>query len=217
MRRVLRFTMGFAEQRHKMVEEQLRGRGIGDARVLDAFEQTPREIFLDDAFHDQAYEDRAVMIGPQQSISQPFVVALMLEKLSVDAACKVLEIGTGTGYQTALLCKLSKQVYSVELDPDLSREAGKHLARAEVYNFALRAGDGMQGWREHAPYDRIIVSAAPDHIPRELVKQLAPGGKMILPVGTEEQVLVLLSKEASGLQAEEFGAVRFVAMRGAED
>lgn len=205
--------MDFGEQRIKMVQEQLRARGITDERILAAFMGLPRENFVERAHRDDSYADHPIPIGPGQTISQPYVVALMLEKLEIQKSAKILEIGTGSGYQTALLAKLAGQVFSIEIDPQLSTAAAKRLSELGITNYKLKVGDGLAGWKEHAPFDGIIVSAAPNHVPRDLVKQLKVGGKMILPVGDDEQVLVSISKDAEGLQSEEFGAVRFVPIR----
>ena len=191
---------------------ELRGAGIGDARVLGAIEKTPREIFVPAAFYDQACENVALPIGHGQTISQPQIVALMTEKLEIGDRHKVLEIGTGSGYQTAILSRLGRRVYSIERHRGLLRAAERRLAALGLANIACRVGDGWKGWPEQAPFDRIIVTAAAAEIPAALIDQLAPEGLLILPVGEEyrDQQLLRLRRTEHGCDSEPVGIVRFV-------
>ena len=196
----------------------LRRAGITDTDVLSAIEKVPREMFLPGSFHDQAYEDQALPIGQGQTISQPQIVALMTEALRVGRTQKVLEIGTGSGYQTAVLAHLSRRVYSIERFRSLSRSAEARLQELRLHNVTLRVADGHKGWPEQAPFERIIVTAAADEIPQSLVEQLAPEGIMVIPVGADagEQILVRVIKAESGIACSHLADVRFVPMiRGA--
>ncbi len=179
--------------RLKMVESQLRGRGITDERVLGAMFRIPRHEFTPAQTRNQAYEDHPLLIGQGQTISQPYIVALMLEALELEPTDKVLEVGTGSGYVTALLADLAAQVFSIERHESLATEAKELLARMGYTNVKVIVGDGSQGFAEGAPYDRIIVSAAAPEVPPDLIAQLAEGGRMILPVGSgESQQLQLI-------------------------
>ncbi len=195
---------------------ELRRAGIADARVLDAIEKTPREMFVGPAFEDRAYDNVALPIGEGQTISQPYVVALMTEKLALTGGEKVLEIGTGSGYQAAILSRLARRVFTVERYRRLLREAERRFAALGLGNVVTRLGDGGKGWPEHAPFDRIIVTAAAREVPSVLVEQLAPGGLMVLPVGAEyhDQRLVLVRRHdatrGSGYETEDLAWVRFV-------
>lgn len=206
-------TDSFIEKREAMVQEQLQARGITDSSVLEAMKRVPRHLFLPQHLRREAYSDRALPLGPGQTISQPYIVALMLASARLQRTDQVLEIGTGSGYQTALLGEIVATVYSVELDPALLARSAKTLAELGYKNVQLRAGNGWLGWSEAAPYDAIIVTAAAHEIPRDLVKQLAPGGRMVLPVGDDEQQLVLLERTAEGLASKNLGPVRFVPLR----
>jgi len=197
-----------------MVDQQLRARGIADEKVLQAFSKVPRHQFVAKDLASKAYEDRPLPLGPHQTISQPYVVALMLEALKLDGSEKVLEVGSGSGYQTALLADMGCKVFSVEIDQSLYSEAKKRIESLGYKNAELCCADGHKGWKEHAPFDAIIVSASPETIPRDLVKQLRLGGRMILPLGSEDdQALVLLEKTEEGLKEQELGEVRFVPMK----
>ncbi|RMG41446.1 MAG: protein-L-isoaspartate(D-aspartate) O-methyltransferase [Candidatus Dadabacteria bacterium] len=196
-----------------MVKEQLESREISDPAVLDAMRKIPRHLFVPEHFKDKAYSDCALPIGEEQSISQPYVIALMLQELKIDKDCRVLEIGTGSGYQTALLASICKEVYSLELDASLVTSASRRLDELGLNNVEIRWGNGYNGWPEKAPFDRIIVSAASKEIPRELVRELKVGGRMILPLGKESQELVLIIKNEQGLESEALGGVRFVEMK----
>ena len=176
---------------------ELRHAGIGDARVLGAIEKTPRELFVPDQFLDQSYENVALPIGNGQTISQPYVVALMTEKLELTGREKVLEIGTGSGYQAAILARLARRVFTVERHRLLVREAEKRFAALRLGNIVTLFGDGAKGWRDQAPFDRIIVTAAAREVPTGLLDQLAPGGILVLPVGAEyhDQRLVRVRRQ----------------------
>src|SRR6266478_5332798 len=185
----------FELERRKMAESQLRSRGIRDERLLGAMERVPRHEFVEPTYRDQAYEDHPLPIKAGQTVSQPYIVALMLEILQLQPFSKVLEIGTGSGYQTAILAEISTHVYSVERHPQLAYEAGQTLSRLGFTNLILRIGDGGQGLPEYAPFDAIVVSAAAKQIPAPLFAQLREGGRMIIPVGpSEAQELQLVRK-----------------------
>lgn len=205
-----------ASLRRAMIDEQLRSRGIADLLVLKAFEEVPRHFFVLEEFLDQAYEDRPLMLGPDQTISQPFIVAYMLEQAGLKRSDKVLEIGSGSGWQAALLSRIVDQVCTIELDTDLSKRAEQLCFTYNFKNIKFLCGDGFQGWPEEAPFDVIIVSACPDHIPRELHSQLRENGRLLLPLGNGEQELLLLEKSPQGLKTKELGEVRFVPMREPE-
>lgn len=191
---------------------QLRRQGISDTRVLSALERVPREAFVPGPFQDQAYADKALPIGHGQTLSQPLVVALMTQALACAPEHRVLEIGTGSGYQAAVLAHLAAEVYSVERYGELSAEAAERLAGLGFKNLHLRTGDGMAGWPEAAPFDRIMVTAAAEEVPRALAQQLAEGGSLVLPLGPHkgEQELVRLTRRAGKLYKERLGPVRFV-------
>lgn len=201
------------ERRRVMVQNQLRARGISDKQVLAAMEQVPRHEFVQDGYEDSAYEDTPLPIGSGQTISQPYVVAFMTEKLDVQKGDKVLEIGTGSGYQAAVLAQMQAQVYSIEVVEELGRRARKIFDRLG-YGVRVRIGDGYKGWPEYAPFDKIIVTAAAPKIPDPLVKQLKTGGKMILPLGEFSQNLTLVTKTDSGIRKQSVLPVRFVPMTG---
>ncbi len=197
-----------------MMEGQIVARGIKDTRVLAALRDTPRHEFVPEALRDQAYQDRPLPIGFGQTISQPYIVALMSEVLELSGDEIVLEIGTGSGYQAAVLGRLAKEVYTIEIVPELGERAERDLARLGFLNVHVRVGDGYQGWPEHAPFDAIIVTAAPQQVPQPLVDQLAVGGRMVLPVGRWNQELVLLRRTSKGIEREKLIDVRFVPMVG---
>lgn len=192
----------------------LRRQGIRDKRVLNAIERVPRETFIDASFRKQAYEDHALPIECGQTISQPFVVAYMTEQLQVTDRMKVLEVGTGSGYQAAVLSKLCRRVYTIERYRTLLKDAVKRFEELHLHNITAKVGDGAEGWPEQAPFDRIIVTAAAPAVPRKLVEQLKPGGLMIVPVGTPggrgEQNLVRIARTEEGVKREELLPVRFV-------
>jgi protein-L-isoaspartate(D-aspartate) O-methyltransferase len=189
-----RFTL----ERHKMVESQLQARGIRDERVLSAMELVPRHEFVEPHYRDQAYEDHPLPINAGQTVSQPYIVALMLEILHLDPSSRVLEIGTGSGYQTAILAEICAHVYSVERHPQLADEAQQTLSRLAFNNLTLRVGDGGEGLPEYAPFDAIVVSAAAKQIPVPLFDQLREGGRMIIPVGPHEAQELQLVRKRDG-------------------
>jgi protein-L-isoaspartate(D-aspartate) O-methyltransferase len=204
----------FAEDRERMVEEQIEARGVRDPRVLDALRAVPRHEFVPAEERGHAYRDRPLPIGHGQTISQPYIVAVMTELLELAGDEKVLEIGTGSGYQAAVLSLLAREVYTIEIVPELARRAGADLARLGYSNVQVRQGDGYRGWPEHAPFDAILVTAAPEHVPQPLVDQLAVGGRLVLPVGDVFQDLVLVTRDESGVHQERLLGVRFVPMTG---
>lgn len=198
-------------QREEMVRVQLEGRGIRDLRVLDAMRQVPRHEFVAEQFQLNAYEDHPVPIGEGQTISQPYIVAAMLEHLALRSGDRVLEVGTGSGYVTALLSVLCAEVYSIERHVRLASAAEKTLRRLGYKNIKIKVGDGSQGWFEYAPFDAVVVSAATAEIPPELFLQLREGGRMILPVGpSSSQELQLISKIGGQLEVEVLEGCRFV-------
>lgn len=207
----------FLRKRLHMVEHDIKGGGIKDRRVLEAMAKVPRHLFVAARFRGQAYEDHPLPIGEGQTISQPYVVALMTEALRLRPTDRVLEIGTGSGYQAALLAGLVRQVYSVEIRKPLADEAAARLKGAGYGNVEVKYGDGYFGWEEHAPFDAIIITAAANHIPPPLIKQLREGGRLILPLGSTVfyQVLTLVTKKQGGeLVVEQMGPVSFVPMTG---
>jgi protein-L-isoaspartate(D-aspartate) O-methyltransferase len=199
-----------AERRRRMVEAKLRARGLRDPRVLDAMASVPRHRFVDPGEVELAYGDFPIDIGLGQTISQPYIVGYMSEALQLSAGNTVLEIGTGSGYQAAVLAGLVREVYTIEIVPELARRASAVLAELGFHNVHVREGDGYQGWPEHAPYDAVIVTAAPDHIPPPLVEQLSIGGRLVVPVGRWDQDLLVMTRTADGLREESRIAVRFV-------
>jgi protein-L-isoaspartate(D-aspartate) O-methyltransferase len=204
----------YAAARDAMVREQIEGRGVRNKDVLKALRETPRHLFVPPEYREQAYGDHPIPIGQGQTISQPYVVALMTELLAPAADLTVLEIGTGSGYQAAILSELFAQVYSIELLPELARRADSVLRQLGRGNVMVRAGDGYLGWPEHAPFDRIILTAAPPRIPEALTDQLKPGGILVAPVGgASQQQLVVVEKTKEGrLRRREVIPVRFVPM-----
>lgn len=206
----------YAAERQKMIQEQLVARQIHDPRVLGAMRNVPRHLFVPDELKPNAYEDRPLPIGNNQTISQPYIVALMVQALELKGSEKVLEIGTGSGYETAILAELCAQVFSIERLEDLAVAAQALLDRLGYRNVSIRVGDGTMGWQEHVPFDAIVVSASSPQIPRPLLDQLAPNGIFVLPMGEEElQSLVLLRKNKDGIKEEYLGECRFVKLRGA--
>jgi protein-L-isoaspartate(D-aspartate) O-methyltransferase len=198
-----------------MVKYQIEDRGVSDPAVLEAMKAVPRHMFVPDEYLDQAYDDHPLPIGYGQTISQPYVVALMTEHLKVKRGDKVLEIGTGSGYQAAVLAQLGVEVYSVEIVPELARAADERLKRLG-YAVAVKQGDGYFGWEEYAPYDAIIVTAAPDHVPQPLAKQLKDGGRLVIPVGPRGswQTLWQFTRQGDDLKAFSLGDVAFVPLVG---
>jgi protein-L-isoaspartate(D-aspartate) O-methyltransferase len=201
-----------AAARSRMVDDQIRARGISDARVLDAMRRVPRHLFVPPAEQSRAYDDSPLPIGFGQTISQPYIVAYMSETLRLAPEHKVLEIGTGSGYQAAVLAELTREVYSIEIVGELADSSRRTLAAAGYRNVQVRAGNGYLGWPEQAPFDRIIVTAAPPEIPEALVQQLAVGGILVAPVGRLLQEITIVSKTASGITEQRTIGVRFVPM-----
>jgi protein-L-isoaspartate(D-aspartate) O-methyltransferase len=202
---------GLAQKKLRLLME-LRGAGIGDTRVLGAIEKTPRERFVPAAFEDQAYENIALPISCGQTVSQPYIVALMTEALMLEARHTVIEIGTGSGYQTAVLARLCRRVFSIERHRELLRDAERRFAELRLTNIVCRVGDGSKGWPEQLPYHRVIVTAAAAEVPAALADGLAPGGILILPVGPDrqDQQLVRIRRGEAGFSTEELAPVRFV-------
>ncbi|MGE5218368.1 MAG: protein-L-isoaspartate(D-aspartate) O-methyltransferase [Chloroflexota bacterium] len=207
----------FVEARRLMVERQLRWRGIKDERVLAAMQAVPRHLFVPERLRAFAYDDRPLPIGSDQTVSQPYIVALMTELLELRPADKVLEIGTGSGYQTAVLAQLVAAVYSIEILPGLAESAKKILAALGSKNVELKIGDGFYGWPEHAPFDAVLVTAAAPKIPELLWRELREGGRLIMPLGEEGQTqkLIRARKVAGEPMIEDFSEVLFVPLRGA--
>src|SRR2546421_1996466 len=210
-----RSTSEFAAERQKMVQEQLKPRSINDERVLAAIAKVPRQEFVPENMRAKSYSDSALPIGHDQTISQPFIVAFMTEQLRPQPSDRVLEIGTGTGYQTAILAELVKDVYTIEIIEPLAKDASARLARLDYNNAHVKVGDGFQGWPEVAPFDAIIVTCAPDKVPQPLTEQLKDGGRMLVPVGSGiDQQLYLLEKKNGQLAQTAILPVGFVPMMG---
>jgi protein-L-isoaspartate(D-aspartate) O-methyltransferase len=202
---------GLIQKKLRLLME-LRRAGIGDARVLGAIEKTPREKFVPSSFEDQAYENMALPIGNGQTVSQPYVVALMTEKLELRERQSVLEIGTGSGYQTAVLASLCRRVFSIERHRELLRDAQRRFEELRLRNIVCRFGDGTKGWPEQTPYDRVIVTAASPEVPTTLFDGLAVGGILVAPVGEDhrDQQLVRIRRNDDRFSTEDLGLVRFV-------
>jgi protein-L-isoaspartate(D-aspartate) O-methyltransferase len=191
---------------------ELRREGINDTRVLSAIERVPRENFVPDTFQDRAYDNSALPIGHGQTVSQPLIVAMMTQALEVGPRMRVLEIGTGSGYQTAVLCQLCRRVYTIELHKELQAEAEKRLLEMRLSNFTAMVGDGARGWPEQAPFERIIVTAAPRKVPTALLDQLSDDGILVIPVGAalDDQWLEVLKKRDGKIERQRLAPVRFV-------
>jgi protein-L-isoaspartate(D-aspartate) O-methyltransferase len=211
-----RTSMDFEAARKEMVREQLTGsdRDIRNLKVLEAMGTVPRHEFVPESERISSYGDHPLPIGHGQTISQPYIVAFMTEQLDPKSTNRVLEIGTGSGYQAAVLSLLVQEVYSIEIVEPLAKQAEATLQRLGYKNVRVKTGDGYKGWPEHAPFDAIIVTCAPDHVPQPLIDQLREGGKMIIPVGDFYQELVLLEKRGKELQRKAVLPVRFVPMTG---
>jgi protein-L-isoaspartate(D-aspartate) O-methyltransferase len=203
-----------SEARHRMVSNQIEARGIKDPRVIAAMRRVPRHELVPLELRDSAYQDSPLPIGYGQTISQPYIVAFMSEQLKLTGDETVLEVGTGSGYQAAVLAELAAHVFSIEIVEPLAERSRRDLARLGFDNVTVRSGDGYKGWPEEAPFDAIIVTAAPPSIPSPLVDQLAVGGRMVLPVGKYSQELVLITRDAEGVKTESLIGVRFVPMVG---
>lgn len=204
----------YAEAREAMVAKQIQSRGISDPEVLRAMGSVPRHLFVPLALRSRAYEDSPLPIGHGQTISQPYIVALMTEALGVVEGDKVFEVGTGSGYQAAVLADMGAEVYTMEIVEPLAFEAAERLKALNYSNIHVRVGDAYQGWVEHSPFDAVIVTAAPGEVPEPLLEQLRVGGKMVIPVGDTYQDLLLLTKTPGGVEKKSLGPVIFVPMTG---
>lgn len=205
----------FTWARDRMVQEQIVARGIQDFRVIAALRKIPRHLFVDPGIVNRSYDDSALPIGEKQTLSQPFMAAQMTAALALGGGEKVLEVGTGSGYQTALLAELCFNVFSVERVRALSHKARKLLDRLGYQNIALHVGDGTIGWSEHAPYDAILVAAGAPAAPKPLLDQLAPGGRLVIPVGDEQgQTLLRVTRAPHGFKKEQLGECKFVKLLG---
>ena len=203
-----------ADERAVMVARQLAARDIRDVRVLEAMRKVPRHLFIPEGRRKEAYKDHAVPIGHRQTISQPYIVGFMSQALKLKPGDRVLEIGTGSGYQAAILGELAKEVYTIEIVPPLGERSKALLARLGYKNIQVRVGDGYKGWPDMAPFDAIIVTAAPPEVPQPLLDQLKVGGRMIIPVGTVRQGLILIQRTGTGYERQNILPVAFVPMTG---
>ena len=198
-----------------MVRDQIAARGVSDKNVLTVMKKVKRHLFVPPTIESHAYSDSPLRIGHRQTISQPYIVAFMTEVAKLKPTDKVLEVGTGSGYQAAVLAELVKEVYSIEIVAPLGEEAKKRLKDLKYSNVHVKIGDGYQGWKEHAPFDAVIVTAAPNHIPQPLIDQLKVGGRLVIPVGDSYQELIRLTKTKDGkVSRERLLPVRFVPMTG---
>jgi len=208
----------YKKQRTRMVDSQIRARGIMDRGVIRAMEKVPRHLFIDEGLWDQAYNDNPLPIDARQTISQPYIVALMTEALELKDRDRVLEIGTGSGYQTAILAELADRVYTIERIAALAARARQILDFLNYYKVAIRVGDGTYGWREEAPFEAILVTAGAPHVPKTLVEQLAPGGRLVIPVGSRHsQDLIKVTRSSddpADIKKENLGGCRFVDLIG---
>jgi protein-L-isoaspartate(D-aspartate) O-methyltransferase len=206
----------YQTRRRVMVEQDIRGRGIRDQRLLDAMQRVPRHLLLDERQRGEAYDDHPLPIGEGQTISQPYVVALMTESLRLRPADRVLEVGTGSGYQAAVLAELVREVCSIEIRRNLAERAERRLAELGYRNVRVRHGDGYFGWPDAAPFDAIMVTATANHVPPPLLTQLREGGRLILPLGSTvfSQTLTLITRKGDRFLTEQLGPVAFVPMAG---
>jgi protein-L-isoaspartate(D-aspartate) O-methyltransferase len=206
----------FEKRRLQMVEQDIQGRGVKDALVLKAMRRVQRHLFVEESLWPGAYNDYPLPIGGGQTISQPYVVALMTEALGLRGSERVLEVGTGSGYQAAVLAEIVKEVFTIEIRPELYANARDRLQKLGYRNVHVKQGDGYLGWPEHAPFDAIIVTASPDHIPPPLLAQLKEGGRLIIPLGSTVyyQNLTLVTKRQGKLETRELGSVAFVPLVG---
>lgn len=208
----------YRKQRVRMVEGQIKSRGINDPRVLAAMGTVPRHLFVDEGLINQAYSDNPLPIGEHQTISQPYIVALMTQSLELQGKERVLEIGTGSGYQTVILAQLADRVFSIERIAALATRARKLLDQLNYYNVAIRVGDGSYGWKDESPFDAIITTAAAPGVPRYLLEQLVVGGRLVIPVGGRDvqtlYKLTRLSEDVNDIKKEDLGGVRFVSLIG---
>jgi protein-L-isoaspartate(D-aspartate) O-methyltransferase len=205
---------GYEAERHSMVEQQVRQRGITDPDVLAAMEQVPRHLFVPDALRSKAYGEEPLDLGQGRTVYQPYMVALMTQLLGLKHNSKVLEIGTGSGYHAAVLSRIAREVYSIEIVEPVAAQASKRLSTMGYHNVEVRVGDGYRGWLDKAPFDAILFSVAPRSLPTELIKQLRVGGKMVVPVGGFFQDLLVITKTADGLQKRQVIPVRLSPMTG---
>lgn len=189
------FAKNYATLRKKMVRDQIEARGIRSPQILTVMRKIERHLFVRPEYLNRAYQDGPLPINCQQTVSQPYIVALMTDLLNLTPASKVLEIGTGCGYQTAVLAELASTVYSIEILPALAKSAKTRLQHLNYQNIHFKEGNGHYGWQEHAPYDAVLVAAAPKVVPKQLVQQLSEGGRMVIPVGDSEQSLLLIQKK----------------------
>jgi len=204
----------FRHKREKMVETQIRARGITDPALLAALSRVPRHLFVPESERGAAYEDAPASIGAGQTISQPYIVAMMTGLIDPRPEDRVLEVGTGSGYQTAILAELVREVFTIEIVEPLGRRAASLLRDLGYANVRARIGDGHLGWPEEAPFDAIVVTAAPERIPERLEAQLAEGGRLVIPVGGRDQALILVTRAPDGFRRESVAPVRFVPMTG---
>jgi len=204
----------FGKQREAMVVTQIESRAVKDPLVLKAMREVPRHLFVPENLREVAYADGPLPIGEGQTISQPYIVALMTELLDLKGGEKVLEIGTGSGYQAAILAEIASEVYTIEIIKILADRAESTLKSMDYENITVRCGDGYQGWKEHAPFDGIMVTAAPDHIPQPLVDQLKIGARLVIPVGDLFQELIVVTRTKKGIEKQGVIPVRFVPMTG---
>jgi protein-L-isoaspartate(D-aspartate) O-methyltransferase len=204
----------FAARRQRMVATQIESRGVADPCVLEALRRVPRHEFVPESLEERAYADHPLPIGHRQTISQPYIVALMTELVRPGPDSKVLEIGTGSGYQAAVLAECAGEVYTIEIVAELGREAAARLSGMGYDTVHARVGDGFDGWPEQAPFDVIVVTAAPERIPQPLLDQLAPGGRLVIPVGVGHQTLLLVTRTPTGYERRTIIPVRFVPMTG---
>jgi protein-L-isoaspartate(D-aspartate) O-methyltransferase len=208
-------AVNYEGARQKMIDSQIRARNVRDPRVLEAVRTVPRHLFVEEALRDRAYLDKALPIGEKQTISQPYMVAAMTEALELTGRERVLEIGTGSGYQTAILAELAESVFSVERIASFVPLARQRLESLGRYNVLIKVGDGTIGWSEHAPYDAILVAAAAPQLPRPLLEQLRVGGRLVVPLGPEEsQTLMRIRRGEEGFNEEALGECRFVKLIG---
>ena len=208
-------ALNYDGARQKMLDSQIRARDVRDARVLQAIRKVPRHLFVEEALRDRAYLDKALPIGEKQTISQPYMVAAMSEALELEVRDRVLEIGTGSGYQTAVLAELAESVFSVERIGSFVPLARSRLESLGYYNVLIKVGDGTIGWSEHAPYDAILVTAGAPQVPRPLLDQLKLGGRLVMPLGPEDaQMLIRVRRDEDGFHEEALGECRFVKLIG---
>ena len=209
----------FVELRERMIERQIAARGIRDPKLLDAFRQVPRELFVSPDYGRQAYGDHPLPIEAGQTISQPYIVALMIEAAAIGPEDRVLEVGAGSGYAAAVISRIAGEVIAIERKPELVAVARERMARLGYHNVTIVEGDGTRGWPDGAPYDAILAAASGSHVPQPLIDQLAPGGRLVMPVGGRAwiQQLVKLTRFADGrIERERLGEVRFVPLIGEE-